>query len=139
MVEALHREVEGRYETAHGLSGGFVVDRGTGQGCHNGPARAKLTLAPAQRAVTAECAGYKIREGPGGRITQLYFADDACFLAGSIADVQAMFDLNWFLAKISGLTIKVKRAEKTAYMACSTGGGKYIIWRGHLSDYPTAH
>jgi hypothetical protein len=71
VVEALHREVEGKYDTAHGLSHGFTVDRGTGQGCHNGPARAKLTLALAQRAVTAECAGYKIREGAEGRIPQL--------------------------------------------------------------------
>jgi hypothetical protein len=45
VVETLHREVEGKYDTAHGLSHGFTVDRGTGQGCHNGPARAKLTLA----------------------------------------------------------------------------------------------
>jgi hypothetical protein len=35
-----------------------------------------------------------------------------------------MFDVNWFLAKISGLTINVKRAEKTAYMAVQYRGGK---------------
>ena len=108
VVEALHHAVQGRFETEHGLSDTFTVDRGTGQGCHNGPARAKLTIAPAQRAVSQRCAGYKVRDGKGGSAPQMYYVDDGCFTTGSLADLQAIFDLIWFLAKLCGLTVKVK-------------------------------
>jgi len=75
VVEALHYAVQGRFETEHGLSETFTVDKGTGQGCHNGPARAKLTIAPAQRAVSQHCVGYKVRDGKGGSAPQMYYAD----------------------------------------------------------------
>ena len=75
VVEALHYAVQGRFQTEHGLSETFTVDKGTGQGCHNGPARAKLTIAPAQRAVSQHCVGYKVRDGKGGSAPQMYYAD----------------------------------------------------------------
>jgi len=54
----------------------------------------------------------------------MYYADDGCFTTGSLADLQAIFDLNWFLAKQCGLTVKVKGAEKTAYTVVRYSEGK---------------
>ena len=59
VVQELHREVKGRYETAHGLTEPFSIDRGTGQGCVNGAVRAKLQIAVIQRMITRHVQGYK--------------------------------------------------------------------------------
>ena len=73
---------------------------------------------------TVRATGYKVREGEGGSAPQMYHADDGCFTTGSPADLQAIFDLNWFLAKLCGLTVKVKGTEKTAYTAVRYSEGK---------------
>ena len=44
VVQALHDSVTGRYETEWGLTEGFAIGKGTGQGCVNGAVRSKLLL-----------------------------------------------------------------------------------------------
>ena len=95
VMQALHEEITGRYETAHGLTNGHNIGSGTGQGCANGGVRAKIgAIAPMQKAVTQLCRGFKVREGPGGSVPQVYFADDGAFLTNSLADLQAIYDIN---------------------------------------------
>ena len=100
VMQALHAEITGRYETAHGLTNGHNIGSGTGQGCANGGVRAKIgAIAPMQKAVTQLCRGFKVREGPGGSVPQVYFADDGAFLTNSLADLQAIYDINWIMAR----------------------------------------
>ena len=45
VVRELHAGVKGMYETAFGMTGGFDIDQGSGQGCVNGGNRAVLLAA----------------------------------------------------------------------------------------------
>ena len=63
VMQALHEEITGRYETAQGLTNGHNIGSGTGQGCANGAVRAKISaIAPMQKAVTKLCRGFKVYE-----------------------------------------------------------------------------
>ena len=80
--------------------------------------RAKVgAIAPRQKAVQRRCRGFQVQEGESGNIPQVYFADDGVFLTNSFADLQVIYDINWIMARMVGLQIKVKGAEKTAYSA----------------------
>ena len=70
-----------------------------------------------QWAVSKYARGFAVTKGENGRVPQLYYADDGSFITESTADLQAIFDLNWYLMKMSGMAVKVKGKEKTAYMA----------------------
>ena len=117
VIKALHTNVTGQFETEHGLSDAFPLDRGTGQGDPNGGSRAKMPIAMGQWAVSKYARGFAVTKGENGRVPQLYYADDGSFITESTADLQAIFDLNWYLMKMSGMAVKVKGKEKTAYMA----------------------
>jgi hypothetical protein len=56
VMQELHEEITGRYETAHGLTNGHIIGSGMGEGCANGGVRAKLgAIAPMQNAVNQLC------------------------------------------------------------------------------------
>ena len=118
VMQALHEEITGRYETAHRLTNGHKIGSGTVQGCANGGVRAKIgAIAPMQKAVTQLCRGFKVGERPGGSVPQVYFADEGAFLTNSLADLHAIHDINWIMARMMGIEIKVKGLDKTAYSA----------------------
>ena len=56
---ALHDEVSGRYETHHGLTNGFGINTGLGQGCVNAAERSKLPLVLIQRTIVRLVKGFK--------------------------------------------------------------------------------
>jgi len=115
IVELLHADVKGSYETAHGLTDWFGIRRGTGQGCVNGATRAKLALVLAQRVVSKLCVGYGFTLNPDHRISQMYYADDVLLQASSLHELRKMFECCWILARISGLHIAIKQKRKTAW------------------------
>ena len=115
VVQALHAEVSGRYETAWGLTERFGIHIGNGQGCVNGAVRSKLLLTVMQRMVDKHCEG--IDMGGTGGIPLLFFADDAALLASSLAGLQLGYDCMWMVARACGLRMVVKKKSKTAYMA----------------------
>ena len=74
-----------------------------------------MPIAMGQWAVSKYARGFAVTKGENGRVPQLYYADDGSFITESTADLQAIFDLNWYLMKMSGMAVKVKGKEKTAY------------------------
>ena len=56
IVDMLHSEVRGCYETEYGLTNWFKIMIGTGQGCVNGATRAKLALTLTQKTIHKVCA-----------------------------------------------------------------------------------
>jgi ribonuclease HI len=133
VVRALQEDVTGRYETAHGLTDGFEIKQGNGQGCVNGGARSKIPLILVQRILSKIDQGYELTPGPESasvRVAQLWFADDGALLARDMAGLQSMLDACGIVAMITGLEIKVKGKEKTAYSA--------VEWvkdsRGHWTE-----
>ena len=116
VVRELHREVSGRYETAYGLTEGFRIDKGTGQGCVNGAVRAKLQIGVLQRMVSKHVPGYRFT-GAAASIPQSVYADDAAYVCHDMASLQLAFDTSFMMAKVCGLPIKIKGKSKTAYFA----------------------
>ena len=88
VIKALHTNVTGQFETEHGLSDAFPLDRGTGQGDPNGGSRAKMPIAMGQWAVSKYARGFAVTKGENGRVPQLYYADDGSFITESTADLQ---------------------------------------------------
>ena len=70
---------------------------------------------------------------------QLIYADDALYMAESIADLQLMFDTCWMMMTMMGLQIMIKGKKKTAFMATYWKDGKQTtsIWERSRCDYPT--
>ena len=66
----------GKYETAYGLTEGFRIDKGTGQGCVNGAVRAKLQIGVLQRMISKHVPGYRFT-GAAASVPQGIYADDA--------------------------------------------------------------
>ena len=124
IVQALHAGVTAQYETAHGLTETFDMDTGNGQGCVNGAVRSKLQLAVVQRAIEQICDGYNFTGY--GEVKQLIYADDALYMAESIADLQLMFDTCWIMMTMMGLQVMIKGKKKTAFMATYWKDGKQI-------------
>ena len=121
VVQALHAQVQGQYETQWGLTEPFDINIGNGQGCVNGAVRSKLLLTAMQRTVHKMCKGWTFdqnkTDGTAGTTPELWYADDASFLSDSVAGLQLAFDCCWVVAKICGLRVMVKGKKKTAYMA----------------------
>ena len=115
VVRALHTEVTAQYETAHGCTEPFDMDTGNGQGCVNGAVRSKLQFAVVQRAIERLGNGYGFRGY--GQVGQLVYADDALYIAETIADLQMMFDTCWMMMTMMGLQVMIKGKSKTAFMA----------------------
>ena len=63
IVQALHTEVKGSYETAHGMTPQFPMHRGTGQGCALGGTRALYMAAVMQKAVAKLVPGVPVTAG----------------------------------------------------------------------------
>ena len=123
VMRVLHSEVKGKYETAWGLTEDVPVLEGVGQGCVAAPTRSKLMLGVMQRTVRHLAYGYKF-SGADGACTQLFYADDGCWLASSLADLQMMFDASWMAARILGLNVTVKaNGKKTAWSGTYWEGG----------------
>jgi hypothetical protein len=122
VVQALHDSVTGRYETEWGLTEGFAIGKGTGQGCVNGAVRSKLLLNVMQGAVDRLCKGHQVVGGRG--VGQMYFADDGAYLADTPGALQQMYDVAWVMAKVCGLRLIVKGKKKTAYVATYWEGGQ---------------
>ena len=123
VVRELHREVCGKYETAYGLTEGFRIDKGTGQGCVNGAVRAKLQIGVLQRMISKHVPGYRFT-GAAASVPQGIYADDAAYVCHDMAALQLAFDTCWMMAKVCGLQIKIKGKSKTAYFATYWEGGK---------------
>ena len=115
VVELLHTDVKGCYETAYGLTPWYDIRIGTGQGCVNGATRAKLALVLSQRVVSKLCVGYGFTLNPDQRICQLYYADDVLLQAPSMHELRKMIECCWIVAKISGLRMTIKQKRKTAW------------------------
>ena len=122
VVRELHREVSGKYETAYGLTEGFGIDKGTGQGCVNGAVRAKLQIGVLQRMISKHVPGYRFT-GAHASVPQGVYADDAAYVCHDMAALQLAFDTSWMMAKVCGLPIKIKGKSKTAYFATYWEGG----------------
>lgn len=90
-VRELHREVCGKYETANGLTEGFRIDKGTGQGCVNGAVRAKLQIGVPQRMISKHVPGYRFT-GAAASVPQGVYADDAAYVCHDMAALQLAFD-----------------------------------------------
>ena len=120
VVQALHSEVQGQYETQWGLTDPFGIHIGNGQGCVNGAVRSKLLLTVMQRAIRKLCKGWQLEDDGTGRqqtLPNLWYADDSSLLSDSVAGLQLAFDCCWCIAKIAGLRVMVKGKKKTAFMA----------------------
>ena len=70
------------------------------------------------------------RHVPGYRFTgaaasapQGVYADDAAYVCQDMASLQLAFDTCWLMAKVCGLSIKIKGKSKTAYFATYWEGG----------------
>jgi hypothetical protein len=78
-VKAVHDLMEGRADTAYGLSEAWSVAQGTGQGCVLGPCRATMQLIVTMTAIVRFGSGYCF-EVPRGAdracVRQSWFADD---------------------------------------------------------------
>ena len=124
VMEELHRELKGRFETEWGLTPPVPIEEGNIQGAITSPVQAKLMLSVVQRVVTRTCEGYSFRTA--ARATpQLWFADDACFSAQSLAGIQLIFDTVWYASRVLGLTIGVKaNGKKTAWSGTYWEGGE---------------
>ena len=86
-----------------------------GQGCVNGAVRSKLQFAVVQRAVERLGNGYGFRGY--GQVGQLVYADDALYMAETVADLQMMFDTCWMMMTMMELQVMIKGKSKTAFMA----------------------
>ena len=125
VVQALHAEAQGQYETAFGLTKGFPMKRGNGQGCVNGAVRSKLQLTVVQRLMATTCKGYRFHgRTEGGGVGVCFFADDAAFLSDSLAGLQQMYDCCWLVSAVCGLRMTIKGKRKTAFMATEYKDGK---------------
>ena len=123
VMQALHSNIKGRYETAWGLTEDVPILEGVGQGCVAAPTRSKLMLGVMQRSITQLCYGYKFTGAAGGT-GQLFYADDGCWLASSMADLQLMFDTAWMVTRALGLSITVNaNGKKTAWEGTYWEGG----------------
>ena len=116
IVALLHKDVQGCYETEHGLTDWYGINIGTGQGCVNGATRAKLALALTQRTINKLCKGYAFATDEQRRITSLWYCDDACLLSDSPQELLLMMECCWMIAQMSGLTVTIKGKKKTAWM-----------------------
>ena len=127
VMHALHSDIKGKYETAWGLTDDVPVLEGVGQGCVAAPTRSKLMLGVIQRTVARLASGYKFTGATGG-IPQIFYADDGCFLATNLADLQMAFDTCWMVTRAMGLNITVKKnGKKTAW------SGTY--WKGNVEHH----
>ena len=101
VVQELHREVSGKYETYHGLSFGFRIDNGLGQGCVNAAERSKLPLTLIQRTIARTVRGFHF-DGyrHHGGIPQLMFCDDAAFCTDSPHMLQLAYETSWLLGGV---------------------------------------
>ena len=82
-----------------------------------------------QRAINLLTTGASL-DAPYGcsaeQVGQVVFADDAAFVADSVAGLQLMFDVAWAVARASGLTIGVNaKGTKTAW-----SGGEWRLEGG---------
>ena len=117
----------------YGLTEGFRIDKGTGQGCVNGAVRAKLQIGVLQRMISKHVPGYRFT-GAAASVPQGIYADDAAYVCHDMAALQLAFDTCWMMAKVCGLQIKIKGKSKTAYFATYWEGGKerdvtgYELW-----------
>ena len=136
-IRALHDASVGRYETAHGLSSTFRCLHGCPQGCSQSPTRSRMVLRLVQEAVTRLCKGFKFAASRG-RIPQIWFCDDAVFMAEDLAGVQLALDTGWMVARIAGLDMQVKSdGSKTAWQGSYWEGGverQVTGWRLRLPD-----
>ena len=66
VMAALQRGIQGRSETAYGLTESYEVERGIMQGCIGSPARSLLQLSFMQTVVRNACQGYRFRREGGG-------------------------------------------------------------------------
>ena len=115
VVQELHREVRGRYETYHGLTTekGFGIDNGLGQGCVNAAERSKLPLSMIQLNVAKRVRGFKFNgyETHGG-VAQCWFCDDDAFITDSPHMLQLAYETSWLLGKVCGLKLMIKENKK---------------------------
>ena len=116
VVRELHAEVVGRYETAWGLTDGFRIARGNGQGCVNGAVRSKLQIGVMQRMISKHVPGYRFTGAPAAT-PQAVYADDCAYACHDLASLQLAFDTCWLVTRACGLKVMIKGKKKTAFMA----------------------
>ena len=86
-MRTLQEVAKGRVITAHGLTKGFRVRAGTGQGCNCAPNRANVDLSPLQWTLERLVTGYRLptrRDRRLATVNMLWFADDANTVAMSV-------------------------------------------------------
>ena len=132
--------MQGRYETAYGLTRMVAIMRGLGQGDVASPARSKLLLDLMARAVDKISQGKQVA-GVKERVPLMYFADDGKFLADDVQTLQRMYEASWMVAKIAGLDLQVKKKKKTAWYATywEEGGTERDVegWEMRMPDGET--
>ena len=119
VVRALHDEVRGRYETHHGLTNGFGINTGLGQGCVNAAERSKLPLVLIQRTIVRLVKGFKFDgyDEQGG-VPECWFCDDAAFMTDSPHMLQLAYETSWLIGKVCGLKLMIKEnKKKSAFIA----------------------
>ena len=116
IVDVLHSEVRGCYETEYGLTNWFKIMIGTGQGCVNGATRAKLALTLTQKTIHKVCAGYGYAIDEGACITAGTYADDILLQSTSVHEILKMMECCWMISQMSGTKVNIKGKTKTAWM-----------------------
>jgi len=128
VMKELHTEVTGKYETYWGLTQGFKIRRGLGQGCVAAATRSKIVGAVTQKAISKIAKGISFTAAEGS-VPVLSFADDQTFTSSDHNSLQLAYDTSYIIAKICGLSIKIKTGKQgqnlgTAYMATRHVNGK---------------
>ena len=119
---------EGRVITAHGLTKGFRVRAGTGQGCNCAPNRANVDLSPLQWTLERLVTGYQLPTRGDRRLAKvnmLWFADGANTVAMSASAASVALGVTWMVAWMSGNQVGVAEdGSKTAFSVSGPATGK---------------
>ena len=130
-MQAIHDHMEGRADTAYGLSEAWSVAQGTGQGCVNGPCRAIMQLVVTLIAISRFGGGHCFEVPVGSApacVKQSWFADDVNTPATGAQGIQLSADAAFIGAWLSGNVIGIageNDASKTGYQLedCTMEGG----------------
>ena len=126
-MRTLQEVAKGRVITAHGLTKGFRVRAGTGQGCNCAPNRANVDLSPLQWTLERLVTGYRLptrRDRRLATVNMLWFADDANTVAMSASAVSVALGVTWMVAWMSGNQVGVAEdGSKTAFSVSGLASG----------------